>query len=123
MAIVGRIIAGNMKDPISAYYRHSGNSYKSGLERKVDLLRAMISAYRWSCKNSFELSLRNVFRNCMNRYIVNGIIAGRESNRLDVCWDIAWEVFRGGYFNLLLNSQFLRQFGSLLRESVVQQKK
>jgi glycosyltransferase involved in cell wall biosynthesis len=117
MAAAGRIAAGNLSRPVSAYVRHARNTFNHSLERKVDMVRAMTDAWRWVRRNATP-ERQIAFQRGMSGFIINGLIVARESSRRDVAWRIIRTALGEGYHRLLLETAFLRQAVWLCRETL-----
>jgi glycosyltransferase involved in cell wall biosynthesis len=117
MASIGTIVAGNLFDPVSVYYRHDGNTYQYSLDRRVDLAKAMVDAYRWARRSNVPDNIRQTFSSGIQKYVINAIVVSRENHRQDVCWSMVRKLIRTGYLALLFDHKMLRQLVWLCRES------
>ncbi|MEA3489022.1 MAG: glycosyltransferase family A protein [Candidatus Omnitrophota bacterium] len=114
MASVGLIIAGNMREPVSAYFRHDSNTYFYVLERKKDMISAMIDFYKWSKKKDLPHKTNQTIREGVSNYIINSLIATREAKKPALAWRIAIRSFLGAP-SLCLNKRFFAQMMWMLR--------
>ena len=109
MVCVGNVVAGNDSEPVSVYYRHAANTYKGGLLRKTDVIRAMTEVYGWLRNSSNSCVDRNKFAELVCDYIRNALILTREEGRCDIGRNIVRTFTSSRFVPAIQDSQLLRQ--------------
>jgi glycosyltransferase involved in cell wall biosynthesis len=113
MACVGRIVGGNLTDPVSVYSRHENNAYQYTLERRVDMVRAMTDVYSWAKQKPLnKATLRTLFEGVRD-FVLNAIIVARENGQAALARRIFAIPLRARCFGLVVNPQALRQLLTL----------
>jgi glycosyltransferase involved in cell wall biosynthesis len=113
MACVGKIVGGNLTDPVSVYCRHGNNAYQYTLERQVDMVRAMTDVYSWARKKRLnKTTLRTLFEGVRD-YVLNGIIVARENGETALARRIFAIPLRARCFRLVVNQPAIRQLLAL----------
>jgi glycosyltransferase involved in cell wall biosynthesis len=113
MACVGRIVGGDLTDPVSVYSRHGNNAYQYTLERRVDMVRAMTDVYSWAKRKRLnKTTLRTLFEGVRD-YVLNGIIIARENGETALARRIFAIPLRARCFGLVVNRPAIRQLLAL----------
>jgi glycosyltransferase involved in cell wall biosynthesis len=119
MACVGRIVGGDLSDPVSVYCRHENNAFQYTLERRVDMVRAMTDVYSWAKKKHLnKTTMRTLFEGVRD-FVLNGIIVARENDETALARRILAIPLRAHCFGLVANRPAIRQLLALCRESLV----
>ena len=116
--LLGRIVPGEMSRPVSAYVRHQTNTFQPSLERKTDMVRALVDAYRWTFRHRIDPEKRRHFKRVLLTYVVNAVSVAREAQRPDVAWSVLLTVARSGGPDLSSDPRLLRQTAALCRAPV-----
>jgi glycosyltransferase involved in cell wall biosynthesis len=113
MACVGRIVGGNLTDPVSVYARDENNTYHYTLEKKVDMVRVMTDVYSWAKEKRLNQTiLRTLFEGVRN-YVLNGIIVARESGQRDIAKKIIISALTLDTMGLMRDYRLLKQVLSI----------
>jgi glycosyltransferase involved in cell wall biosynthesis len=113
MACVGRIVGGDLTDPVCVYSREENNTYHYTLERKVDIVRVMTDVYSWAKeKHLNKTTLRTLFEGVRD-YVLNGIIVARESGQRDIAKKIIISALTLDTMGLMREYRLLKQVLSI----------
>jgi len=112
MAACGRIVADSFSSPVSAYVRHSANTYQPELARKVDFLRAVVRARTWA--RSHASGSIAVFRQEGARYLDSFLVQLFEQRRSDLVRALVLMLRRERALTWLLRPRRLRLLIPLL---------
>jgi glycosyltransferase involved in cell wall biosynthesis len=119
MACIGYIVPGQMTRPVSAYWRHGGNTYLPMPERKADVLRAITRTTRWARSQPIPESIRLELEEGARRYLGKGLVTLRERGQRRLAWKLLWEAAVGGGVKTILTDELLRQIAWLGIESLM----
>ena len=86
VAAIGRVVPGDLSQPISRYHRHDSNNYEYRIEHRVPMVLAMLDAWRWARQAGAPAERLDVFRDAVPHYAERAVIAAREAGRPDVAW-------------------------------------
>lgn len=115
MAIVGNIKPLSKRDPVSVYWRHATNTYSSRPERRVDMVRALVSASRPERRGSLASGMGALARRGAERYLLKSVVALREQGESRLALLAIWVAIREGGLGMSANRAILRQLISMLR--------
>ncbi|MDD5544350.1 MAG: glycosyltransferase [Acidobacteriia bacterium] len=118
MVCAGRIVAGDLRNPVSVYCRHSKNAYRYEPCRKLDMIRAMVDAYLWVRKEPNCRCMQELFLHGVRDYIQNAIITAREMGDHKLGWDILKLLLRERGVRFCFNQAILKQVVALAQESI-----
>lgn len=113
MAAIGRLVPGNLHEPVSAYRRHAANTFQFAMERRLDMVWAMADAYRWAVRRNLASETMAKFYTGVRNYVVNGVVVARESHRPDLAKRIVRTAISTGCGRLMADARVLRQCLSL----------
>ena len=119
MALVGRLVAGDLEKPVGVYWRHAGNSYEATPENRVEFLRALAYAGHWAATTPGvpPAWVRRVGEALIIQ-AVRTMIVCRELGRRDLAWR-AWRlVLRHGGLRWGSIMPCMRQAQALVREGL-----
>ena len=89
MAVSGKLVAGDLQRPVSAYWRHGASAYQPSAALRLDLIRAMSSFARWlRVAQPRDPRLPEIRRSIAN-YILTGISEARTNRQRQLAWSIA----------------------------------
>lgn len=97
MALVGRIVAGDLAKPVGVYWRHAVNTFNTMPEHHVAYIRALVYACRWAAgvRGLSEERLK-IMRSGLTTQTVRSIVVCRELGRQDLAWRSLAELLRHG---------------------------
>lgn len=112
MASVGKIVSGDLTQPVSAYWRRSGSAYQPSAESRLLMVRAMMDFLKWlKTSGCPEQRQRQAIRS-VHAYVLKGLTEYRFSKRRLHAWRIALlGVFQSPA--LMLNRGFCGQLARL----------
>jgi glycosyltransferase involved in cell wall biosynthesis len=118
-ASIARISAGQLVTPVSVYWRHAANTYQYQPSHRVDLLQAMLDAWRWARHASVDDDVRRTYRTQVYAYATRSLIAARERCDSGVVRQILVRMAGDGRWAYFLRRATLRQVAhfALGRES------
>jgi glycosyltransferase involved in cell wall biosynthesis len=105
MAWCGRVVAGDMSQPVSVYWRRNDSAYQASPFQRVHMIRAMADFYRWARRRDPEDPRLATVRRCVGNYILTGIIEARSQHQLKLGWTLAWHSL-WSFPAILLRRQF-----------------
>lgn len=111
MAIAGKLVAGDLNQPVSVYWRNGDSAYQPALELRIPMVQAMTSFWTWMLANYPNAPQRKDISRAISEYILNGILSARSSGRHSLAWRLAWE--SAWDFKPLLKER--RWYGQVLR--------
>ncbi len=118
MASVGRIIPGDMSKPVSEYHRHSENTFFLNIDRKPDMVSAMVDACCWAQKRRLSGSVLNELFMQTRTYISNGVAVALQANRVGLAWKIVSTALKGGDLAIFANLRIIQTIAWLCRKSI-----
>jgi glycosyltransferase involved in cell wall biosynthesis len=116
LATAGRVVAGDMAKPVSAYVRHSRNTYWNRLEHKLDMTIAMARAYQWAITKGYDTGVRRIFSRAIRDFVWHGVVVARQQGRPRFAWRLIGALFRERCGSLLLDARLTRQIPRLTVE-------
>jgi len=122
MASTGKIVAGDLSKPMSAYVRHNSNSYYADIGNKVHFIRAVADVDYWARKKRLENSTIRLIRDGLGKYVLGAVISARETHKQKLAWKMITAAFSHHAFGLLQNSNLVKQIVWLFWESVTKRK-
>jgi len=117
MACVGTIVAGDMEEPVSVYVRHGANTFRAGVERKVDMVRAMVRALSWARLHNVNAPTLRTLEQGVLDYALRAIMVCRESGRVDCAWRATMQLLRCGRWRPVADTRLARQLAWMVIES------
>lgn len=111
MAIAGTLVAGDLNQPVSVYWRNGDSVYQPALELRIPMVQAMTSFWTWMIANYPNAPQRKDISRAISEYILNGMHTARSSGRHSLAWRLAWE--SAWDFKPLLKER--RWYGQVLR--------
>lgn len=114
-AAVGKVVPGDLSQPISRYHRHGSNTYEYRIEHRRPLLLAMLDAWSWAARSGTITERMSVFRDAVPRYAERCIIAAREAGRPDVAWGLLGLMARRAPVHFFARLAPWRQVQAMLR--------
>jgi glycosyltransferase involved in cell wall biosynthesis len=115
IAALGRIVAGDLENPGSVYWRHANNTYHYKPEHRIAMVKAMLDAWAWTKRNGASPSMVCVFRESVPAYVTRSIISAREAGQPQVAWELLRLMARHGKFGFLVRPTTVRQVLSMAR--------
>lgn len=116
-AALCNIVPGELEHPVAAYVRHDQNTFTYSIERKLDMVRAMVDAYQCISKSA-SAEIQQVFRQGVIDYVEQSFITAREANKPEIAWGVARTCVANGSGTLLLHDRLVRQIFWLARETL-----
>lgn len=116
-AALCNIVPGDLEHPVAAYVRHDQNTFTYSIERKLDMVRAMVDAYQCISKSA-SAEIVQVFRQGVIDYVEQSLITAREANKPEIAWGIARTCAANGSGALLMRDRLVRQIVWLARETL-----
>lgn len=95
VACAGRLSGLALDQPVSVYYRRAGSAFQPGLDRKVDMVVAMLRFVAWMKRERIDRARRAAAEERIVDYATAGIILARESRRFDLARRIACKLVSG----------------------------
>lgn len=91
MSISGKLVSGDLSQPVSVYWRHGESAYQPAPELRMDMIRAMTSFWQW-LKATYPNALqRDVISQLIAEYVLQGMHVARMSGRRKFAWQLALE--------------------------------
>jgi glycosyltransferase involved in cell wall biosynthesis len=118
MASVGRIISGDMSKPVSEYHRHSENTFILSIDRKPDMVSAMVDACRWAQRKRLSGRVLNVIITETRSYILNSVAIALQANRIDLAWEIIKAALKDGGLTIFANLRLIQTIAWLCRKTI-----
>jgi glycosyltransferase involved in cell wall biosynthesis len=119
MACVGKIVAGDLSRPISAYFRRQGSLYHPGWERRLTMISALADVHRWARRHAVTKERRQTLSQGVRKYVLNTVVKAREQGLPKVAWRAFGKAVTGGYPHLALYPNLLRQILALGRDALL----
>lgn len=119
MACVGRVVPGDLSKPVSEYHRHEGNTFWHGVERKPEMVRAMVDTCRWVRGRKLPGRIRAVLCAETRAYISNGVAIALQANRVSLAWKIIRAVLKSGGLTIFANLRVMQTFAWLCRRTIL----
>lgn len=90
LAVAGRIVQGENRRTVSAYWRHNDSAYQPDPRLRIEMIRAMARFWDWLCRTRPAEPRRGVIGQRIAQYILNGVIEARKRGERDWAWSLAW---------------------------------
>jgi glycosyltransferase involved in cell wall biosynthesis len=89
MAAAGKLVAGDLSRPVSAYWRHGSSAYQPSPSLRLNMIRAMTLFERWLSAARPNDGRRDAISHAIAEYILNGIANARTDGRQRLAWSLA----------------------------------
>ena len=113
LAVTGKLIQGSVKEPVSVYRRHGKNTFDTRPERKLDMLRALLSAHTWARQSCDSNATKDRFKQGVKQYFLRSLVTYREQGRPDLAKSAVTVVIKSAAYSALLNTAVMRQIFAL----------
>lgn len=117
MAAIGAVVPGELRSPVSVYWRHGQNTYNYQLGHRVAMVLAMLDAWRWTERSGGNAN-QAVFENEVPRYFLRSMHACREAGNHEVRSSLIRTALRSGRAHRLVGTAVLRQIATLLIDRI-----
>lgn len=118
IAAAGRIVAGDLEQPVSVYWRHADNTYTYKVEHRVAMVRAMLDAWRWAERNASDQRTElELFATAIPIYVSRSVIAARKAGLRWLAWQLIWTPLLAGRLRCLQRGKIWRQAVGLIRDT------
>ncbi len=91
MAVAGKLVAGDLSQPVSVYWRHGESAYQPAPELRIQMILAMTSFWNWLKANAPRTQQRADISRVITEYILSGMQSARNSGRRSLAWQVALE--------------------------------
>ena len=89
MVVSGKLVAGDLQRPVSAYRRHGASADQPSAALRLDMIRAMSSFARWLRVVQPRDPRHPAISRSIADYILNGISEARTNGQRQLAWSIA----------------------------------
>ncbi len=91
MATVGKLVAGDLSQPVSVYWRHGESAYQPDPKLRINMIRAMTSFWHWVTTHFPSTPKRREISQSIAEYILYGMDSARKSGQRTLAWQVALE--------------------------------
>lgn len=91
MAVAGQLVAGDLSQPVSVYWRNGASAYQPAPELRIDMIRAMTSFWNWMRIHYPDSPQRTEISRTIAEYILNGMHSARSHGQRKLAWQVALE--------------------------------
>lgn len=114
MGLVGNIQPVSLPDPVSIYWRHHANTYSSKPERRIDMVRALMSASRVRFRGGAAPGRLALARRGAVKYLHQSVVVLREQGEPRLALRAIGVALREAGPSVMTNRAIQRQLVSLL---------
>ncbi|MBI3860977.1 MAG: glycosyltransferase family 2 protein [Planctomycetia bacterium] len=94
MAQSGKLVQGDLKRPVSAYWRHTRSAYRADPDNRLHMIRSMTMFRDWAARHGATADRMRRIEQSIHEYVNRGLTSARQSKQRGLAWKMAWQAVR-----------------------------